>query len=197
MWGKLRRKFGDWSVSARIDTDSYNLGQLDLDLQARGGPTDLSLTAQGSADVFRRTGELWELGLRQTFDAPGGDLSVYPRFNLVKRKVDVRVEYQQEKTRLQIDADMDTQRVTLAQRLGDNNLISPSICSNGDMELVYRRAVGDAVMTASYTPCKSTSIRYEDGPWVVSADIPMEGYYNINRGGAKLNICRTVYLDAT
>ena len=197
MWGKLRRKFGEWSVSARIDTDSYNLGQLDLDLQARGGPTDLSLTAQGSLDTFRRTGELWELGLRQTFDAPGGDLSVFPRFNLVKRKVDVRVEYQHEKTRLQIDADMDAQRIILAQRLGDNNSISHSISSNGDMELVYRRAIGDKVMTASYTPSKSTAIKYEDGPWVASADIPMEGYYNFNGGGAKLHICRTVYLDAT
>lgn len=157
----------------------------------------MSLTAQGSVDAFRQTGELWELGLRQTFAAPGGDLSVYPRFNLVKRKVDVRVEYQHEKTRLQIDADMDSQRITLAQRLDDRNSISPSISSNGEMELVCRRVIGNGAMTASYTPSKSTSIKYEDGPWVASADIPMDGYYKFNRGAARLNICRTVYLDAT
>jgi len=194
VWGKLRREIGDWGVTAKIDANSDDLGHVDLDLQAQGGPTDLTLMAQGSVDAGRQSGELREVGLQQSFEAPGGNLSLRPRFNLAQGKADVRVEYEHDDTRLQVDADMDSQRITLAQRLDDNNSISPSISSNGDIELEYRRNIGDGTLTANYKPNDSTSLKYEEGPWVASADIPMDGYYNFN-GGAKLNVRRSVNLE--
>ena len=195
IWGKLQRDVGEWDVSAKLDTYSDSLGLWDLDLEARGGPTDLTVTARGNVDLSSQTGELLEVGLRQSFEAPGGDLSLFPRFIFAKRMTDVRIEYQHEDTRIQIDADMDSQRISLAHSFDENNSFSPSIRSDGEIELEYRRAIGDGVMTANYKPNHSTIIKYEDGPWVANVDIPMDGYFKFG-GGPKLNIRRSVSLEA-
>ena len=73
---------------------------------------------------------------------PGGDLSLSPRYNLATGKADVRVDYD---TRISVDADKYRQKLTVARRIkNDDNSIVPSITSDGDVEVEYRRVVRDA-----------------------------------------------------
>lgn len=196
VWGKLRRDVGDWGVSAKIDASSDNLAILKIDLLAKGGPTDLTLRVQGSLDTGRQRGELRQVGFSQSIEAPGGDLSLTPRFNLASGKADVTVEYAHDDTRIKIDAGTDHQRITVAQRIDDANSVSPSITSDGELQFGYRRVVGDGAVTAIYKPNDRTSLRYEEGPWVATVDIPMDGYFELNSGDAMVNIRRSVKMEA-
>lgn len=121
-------------------------------------------------------------------------MRLYPRFNFAMGKADVTVEYECDSTRVRVDADMDNQKITLSQRIDDDNIISPSISSDGDMSLEYRGVVGDGVLTANYHPSDSIGVRYEEGSWVAKADIPIEGYFSF-KGNAKLKIGRSVTME--
>lgn len=196
IWGKVKRSVAGWDLQAKLDTDSDRFRQVDIDVEAEGGPTDCKLRAQGSVDTSAQTGELREVGLSQSFDAPGGNMAVSPSYNLASKKADVVLAYENQDTdtTVTIAADMDSQRVTVSQRIDDDNEISPSITSDGDIELQYKRIMGDGVMTANYKPNDSTSVKYEEGPWVASANFPMDGYYQL--GGPSLNIKRSIKVDA-
>jgi len=198
VWGKLRRDVGDWGVSAKIDASSENLAILNIDLLAKGGPTDLTLNVQGSLDTGRQRGELRQVGFSQSMEAPGGDLSLTPRFHIASGKADVTVEYaHNDDTRIKIDAGTDRQRITVAQRIDDANSISPSITSDGELQLGYRRVVGDnGAVTAIYKPNDRICLRYEEGPWVATVDIPMDGYFELNSGDSTVSIRRSVKMEA-
>lgn len=196
VWGSLSRSAGAWNLKARASANSDDLQSLDVNVSAEGGPADTKLRAQGSINAGSQSGEIREVGLSQSFDAPGGDIQLSPRYNLASGKADIRVDYGLDDTRITVDADADRQTVTVAQRLDDNNEIAPSINSDGDINVRYRRNVGDGVLTANYKPNDSTSLTYEEGPWTASADIPMDGFYQVN-GGAKLSFRRSVSVEAS
>lgn len=196
IWGKLRREVGDWDLTAKADTRSDDLQHLDIRIDAEGGPADTRLRAEGSFDTSAQTGNLRNVGVSQSFDAPGGDIRLSPSLDLASGRGDVRLEYENKDTKITLDADQDHQKVTIAQRLDEDNQISPSITSEGDLEVEYRRNVGEGVMTAHYKPHESTRITYEEGPWQATADVPMDGFYNV-KGGTKLSIRRSVSVEAS
>jgi len=196
IWGKLKRSVAGWDLQAKLDTASDHFRRVDIDVEADGGPTDVKLRAKGSVDTAAQTGELREVGLSQSFDAPGGEVALSPSYNLADKKADIVLAYENKDTDtvITIAADMDSQRVTVNQRINEDNEISPSITSDGDVELQYKRIIGDGVMTANYKPNDSTSVKYEEGPWVASANFPMEGFYQL--GGPQLAIKRSIKVDA-
>jgi hypothetical protein len=195
VWGSLRKSVRGWNLKAKVDAESDNLNSVDFDVQADGGPTSLLLRAAGNVDAKAKSVEVTEVGLKQSFDAPGGDLSFAPNYNIASRKADVRVEYAVDDTRITVDADMDKQKVTVARRINSENSIAPSITSDGDVELEYRRVIRDGVLTANYRPNDSTSFKYEEGPWVAKADVPMDGFYKLS-SGTKFSIRRSIAVEA-
>lgn len=198
VWGSLKKPVRGWNLKAKVDTVSENLNSVDFVVQAEGGPTSLLLRASGNVDAKSKTGKVTEVGLTQAFTAPGGDLSLSPRFNLDSRKADVRVEYgiDDDATHITVDADMDRQKVTVARRINAGNLVAPSITSDGDVELEYRRVVRGGVLTAKYRPNDATSLEFEEGPWVASAQIPMDGFYKLS-SGTKFSIRRSISVEAS
>lgn len=196
IWGKVKRSVAGWNVQAKLDTASNQFRRVDIDVEAEGGPTDCKLRAQGSVDTSAQSGEVREVGLTQSFEAPGGNMAVSPSYNLASRKGDVVVAYENidTDTTVTIAADMDKQRLTVSQRIDEDNEISPSITSDGDIEVQYKRVMGDGLMTANYKPNDATSLKYEEGPWVASANFPMDGFYQVGRPG--LAVKRSVKIDA-
>jgi hypothetical protein len=196
IWGKLNRNLGGWDLRAKVDTTSDDIRRLDFDVEAEGGPTDIKLRAQGNMDAANQSGEIREVELSQSFDIPSGEVAISPRYNLNTGKADITLAYENSDTdtTITIAANSDQQRVTVSQRIDENNEIAPTVTSDGDIELRYKRIIGDGVMTANYKPNDSTSIQWEDGPWTARADFPTENFYKL--GGPQLSIKRSINVDA-
>jgi hypothetical protein len=186
VWGVIQKSIAGWKVKAKIDTKSSNLDDMDFDVQGNGGPTNLSLRVSGFLNNYRSkaiSGKVQNVGFTQGFDLPliGGEVSVSPTYNLVSKRTKLSVKYDSlSSTQIVFDANKDHQKVAVAYRVNDANTIIPSITSNGDISLEYRHAVRDAgLLTANYCPNDATTVQYEDGPWIASAVIPIDGYYKL------------------
>lgn len=195
-WGILRKSVRGWDLRAKVDAESENLNNVDFHVLADGGPTAVTLRASGNVDTKSKSGKVTDVGLTQSFSAPGGDLFLSPSYNLASRKAEFNVEYAVDNTRIIVDADKDKQRVTVARRIDDLNWIAPSITSDGDLEVEYRRIVRGGVLTANYRPNDSTSFKYEEGPWVATAEVPMDGLYKLH-SGTTFSVRRSISVEAS
>jgi hypothetical protein len=103
-----------------------------------------------------------------------------PAYNLVSRRAKINVKYDVRNMRILLDATKNQQRVTVAYFINEANTIIPSITSDGAMSVEYQHAVRDAgLFTARYCPNEATTLQYENGPWIASASIPIDGYYKL------------------
>lgn len=183
VWGAIRKSVAGWNLKAKVDTRSTSLEDIDFDLQGVGGPTNLVLRVSGHVKSFRskaRSGKVHDVGFTQGFSVPKiGDISISPAYNLVSRRTRLNVKYDVRSLRVLIDANKNQQRMTVAYYLNDANTIIPSITSDGTVSVEYQHALRDAgLFTASYCPNDAATVQYEDGPWIASASIPIDGYYH-------------------
>lgn len=200
IWGTMQKKsFLGWDWKARLDTESTNLNDVDFDVQAAGGPTNLLLRASGYLSTVTTTtgigkslksqkaitGQVQNVALTQGLRLPWnvGILSVSPAYNLASKRAKVGVTYDvASNTQIIIDANKDQQKVTVAHAINDSNTIVPSITSNGDVALDYHYAVPNSdggILSTRYRPNDATTLEYKNGPWIASATIPIDGYYKV------------------
>lgn len=189
VWGVIQKKaILGWDWKARLDTDSSNWNDVDFDVQAVGGPTNLLLRASGYVSTsVKKTiiGQIQNVALTQGLRLPwiGGRLSVSPAYNLLSKRTKVGVTYDiSSQTQIIVDANKDQQRLTIAHAIDDSNTIVPSITSNGDIAIDYHYAVPNSdggVLSTKYRPNDSTTMEYMNGPWIASATIPIDGYYKL------------------
>ena len=188
LWGTVQKKsFLGWDWKARLDTESSNLNDVDFDIQAVGGPTNLLLRASGywSGAVTQKTitGQVQSVAFTQGIRLPwmGGQqqLSVSPAYNLQSKRTKVGVMYDVSSgTQIALDVNRDQQKLTIAHAINDSNTVVPSITSNGHFALDYHYAVHEGgVLTTKYRPNDAAILEYQDGPWIASATIPIDGYY--------------------
>lgn len=81
-------------------------------------------------------------------------------------------------------------KVTIAQRINENNAVSPSVTTDGEVKLEYRRALDTGMLTTRVKPNKSVDFEWQDGPWQASFSAPMDGI--VFNDGVKVNIRRVV-----
>lgn len=186
VWGKVKSTLMGWNVAARVSADSTNINKLGLDVQASGGPVGTGIQVTGSADADALTAKIASVKLSQSVQALGGSLTVEPGYNLNAEKANVKVVYGIDGTAVVVNADATTQMVTVLQQLGDNNRIAPSITSDGDVTLEYRRAIQTGSLTATLKPKDSVNLRWADGKWMVNVNAPIEGV-GINAEGIKFS----------
>ena len=200
VWGTIQKKsFLGWDWKARLDTESSNLNDVDFDVQAVGGPTNLLLRASGylssttitsgigKSKTSKKaiTGQVQNVAFSQGLRLPwiGGTLSVSPAYNLLSKRTKVGVTYDvATNTQIILDANKDQQTLTVAHAINDSNTIVPSITSNGDVAMDYHYAVPNSdggILSTRYRPNDSTTLEYKNGPWIASATMPMEGYYKL------------------
>lgn len=104
-----------------------------------------------------------------------GGLTVNPRVTLGD-KTDVSVAYDWENTSVKVDAVRDAQKLTIAQKIGENNLIRPSITTGGDFSVDYERTLDTGTtLTTTLSPNDSVNVKLEDGPWMCNINAPVDG----------------------
>lgn len=191
VWGKAGRSVHGWDVSTRLESSSSDLSSVGIDIAASGDSTSVLL--KGGADTSAPALAVNSLGLTQRLSGLGGSWTVAPRYNVDARKPDIRVVYGTEDTVVAVDAAPDKQKITISQRLGADNTITPSVSSAGELELEYRHDLGDGSLTASFKPDDSFQLGWSDGEWQANFKAPVQGLYRFN-SGVQMNIRRTVDL---
>jgi hypothetical protein len=184
VWGAVRKSVAGWNLKAKLDTKSSSLEEFNFDIQGIGGPTNLLVRASGYLENYgskARSGKVQDVGFTQGFSLPKiGSFLLSPAYNLVSRRAKINVKYDVRNMRILLDATKNQQRVTVAYFINEANTIIPSITSDGAMSVEYQHAVRDAgLFTARYCPNEATTLQYENGPWIASASIPIDGYYKL------------------
>lgn len=187
LWGKAQKTVSGVSLSAQADASSANLNQLEVDLRASSAGTSLQI--QGSLDVDNTVVEVGNVKLTQKLKGLGGSWTVAPRYNVKSSKSDLAVAYGIQDTVISIDAALDRQKIRVSQTIGDNQ-VSPSISTEGEVELEYRRNIGTGAVTAAIKPNSHIGVKWEDGPWVADFQAPMDGMTFTD--GVKMNVRRRV-----
>lgn len=192
LWGKLKRSFGGWNLSARFDSSSDDLNTWGVDLRAVGAGGSTALQATGAASLAATYAEVSNLKLTQKVNGLGGSWTLIPRFNVRSRKADMTVAYAIEDTVVIVDAASNKQKVTINQRIGENNAVSPSITTDGEVDFEYRRSLASGSLSATVKPNDSINLKWEDGPWEANFKVPMEGFHKLRDHGVKVNVRRNV-----
>jgi hypothetical protein len=116
-----------------------------------------------------------KFSLRKTIEIAPGKMTVSPRYNVGSKKADVGISYAVSSTSVSIDSG--SQKLTLAQVVGDKTLVMPSITPDGQFDVsVQRNFDGIGRITAAVKPNSSVSLTWEDGPWIANVNAPMDGF---------------------
>lgn len=177
LWGRVKKTVGGIALSAKVDTRSDKMSNLGLDLQASSGSSGTSLQVTGNADVDSLNLSVGTIKVSQKIETEIGKFTVTPKYNVGSGKADVKLVYGRDDTVITLDADLDKQKLTVSQAIGDANVITPSITSDGEVELEYSRSIGTGSLTAGYKPDSYVGLKFEDGPLVASIRCGVEGYY--------------------
>ena len=187
IWGKASTDVSGWGVSARAEVDAQDLSSASVQVDADNQDADLSLklTASAGNDFAVRSVEATK-GL----DVNGARVTVNPRYNLETEEADVVVKYNNGDTDVKLTASIDSQEVTVSQRLDDDNRVAPTVNSSGDISVAWeRRLDDDSSLTATLKPNDSLDVTWDDGDWRATVEMPISGT-NIN--GANVSIKRDV-----
>lgn len=100
---------------------------------------------------------------------------VNPRYNVAARKADVGVTCSLGNTSLNIDSS--NNKLTVAQLVGDKNVIIPTITTNGEFDVAVQRSLGEGLgtITTAFKPREAINLKWEEGPWVATVTTPMNG----------------------
>lgn len=193
LWGKVKRTVGMFDLSAKASTKSTAMNKFSLDLQAAAPTSGTAFQLTGTADSEDLTASPGTIKVTQKIDAGDvGKFTVVPKYNFGSSKADVKVSFARDDTVVTVDADLDKQKLTLSQAIGDNNVIVPSITSDGDVELEYTRSIGTGALTAGYKPDSYVGLTYEDGPWSATVTAPITGLYKPTGVKPSFSIRRSV-----
>ena len=190
IWGRIKGTVSGFGLSAKVDTSSKDTSALGLDLQA-AAPSGTTLQVTAVADTETPSVTFGNVKVTQKIQTDAGDFVIAPKYNLASSSADVSISYGRDDTKVTIDANMDKQKITVSQGIGENNMIKPSVTSEGDVELSYTRTIGPGALTAAYKPDSHASLSYEDGPWVATVTAPIDGFYKPSEK-VKFNVRRSV-----
>lgn len=173
VWGKVKSSVFGWKLAGRFNVDSSNLSKVGVEIGMSGGPVDTGIQIKGGVDGDGEV-SVSNVKVSQSVDAFGGSLKVSPSYNIANGRGDVTVSYGIEGTTVTVDANEDTQKLTVEKEFGDN-LVAPSISTTGDVTLSLSRSIEKGTVSATIKPNDSVNLKWEDGKWSANLNAPMEG----------------------
>ncbi|GFH52483.1 hypothetical protein CTEN210_08959 [Chaetoceros tenuissimus] len=184
VWGKISTQAGGWGISSTISAKfDGSKGSKNLALDNDDLDANLEIASVGGA---------LKTQVQKGFDVLGGRLSVNPRYNLANSEGDVVLGYDTDGTSVTIEASCQQQKLTVAQRINDGNRITPSVTSNGDVSVAWRKSLdGGNSVTTTLNVNDSVSVQWQDGPWTATFSSPMDG---IKTGDIDVKINRKLSL---
>lgn len=198
IWGRARQRIANWDLAARADIDSQTGNSARVILDAGNDDLDLKIQLDGnaalatsglspSADAFGLNHIQLVKGLE---NEEGNRLTVNPRYDLVNREADVVLAWKTGDINVEITASADTQKVKLSKRIDDDNWVSPTVDSKGDVTLEWdHRIDNDSSFTAKIKPQDSVDVKWKDKEWTASVAMPIDGR---EVSGANVHISREV-----
>mmetsp|Transcript_2426 Transcript_2426/g.3664 ORF Transcript_2426/g.3664 Transcript_2426/m.3664 type:complete len:266 (-) Transcript_2426:753-1550(-) len=183
IWGTVRRDVAGWALAAK--TSVALDGSDDLDVAVKASNDDLDTSVQ-----IVSSGGGQKIRLNKGFEAGGGRVTVSPRYNTKTSVADAIIAYETDDTSITIEAAVDNQKVSVARQITDNDLITPSVNSDGDISLAWRKSLDDGnAVTTTVKVNDSVSVEWEDGPWTATIDAPLDG---VELGGVNVKVNRKV-----
>ena len=105
-------------------------------------------------------------------------VTLNPRYNIPTKTPDVVVTYGDGGTNVKLTASTSSQSFAFSQRLGERNIVAPTIKSNRSIKLDWKCILDDDginSVTTTYEP-NSINVLWKDGPWKTNINAPLEGF---------------------
>mmetsp|Transcript_15709 Transcript_15709/g.23225 ORF Transcript_15709/g.23225 Transcript_15709/m.23225 type:complete len:264 (-) Transcript_15709:399-1190(-) len=186
-WGKATTKNGGWGISARAEVDAKDLSCAELEINADNADDDLSIQI---AAIAGETFAVKSVEATKGMEAGDGSLSIKPSYSLEDESGEIAIAYDNgDKTSIELTASADSQSVTISQQLDDENKVSPTVTSDGDVSLAWEKALGDDGSLTATVTSKAVDLEWEDGAWTANINLPIDG---TSIGGANVSIKRDV-----
>jgi hypothetical protein len=170
IWGKVGGSAAGWAWSARADIeDVTDLASADLDINADNEDGDLSLNilaSIGDDGVSVNSIEAYK---------KMDDLTISPKYDLGSEEASVTVNWSSGDTEVELVASADAQSVTVGQQVDDDNKVTPSITSDGDISVAWERSVGDDSTLTATVGGGSVDLEWEDGAWTANINVDIDG----------------------
>jgi len=196
VWGRARQRVADWDLAARADVDSQGPWGGDVAqvvVTAERPDLDLALRAEGAAGLAGRPSDLALHRVQATKgmqNEEGHRLILTPRYDLRSRAADIVLAWRTGEVDVEVTASAAAQRVKLSKRLDDDNWVSPTIDSRGDVSLEWEHRIDDeSSFTARIKPQEAVDVRWTDKEWTASVNMPVDGR---DVSGANVHISREV-----
>jgi hypothetical protein len=196
LWGRIKRRVGRWILSAKVDSRSEDFYMLGIDLQAASDESLLQVTGLANVDsrggIFYRNNNVIvnQVRVTQQVRGLGGDWTIAPSYNVQAEQARLGITLDLRDTILKMDASTELTRFTVSQKIGLNNAIVPSITTDGDYEIEYRRAFSAGTLAVNWRPDDSITMKWREGVWQATVQAPISGY-RMDRG-VSVNLRRSV-----
>ena len=168
VWGKVGGSSSGWAWSARADVDTADLASADLDINAENESGDLSI------NVLASTGSgfsVSSIGASKKLD----DITVSPKYDVASGDGSVTVNWASGDTEVELVASAAAQSVKVSQQVDDDNKVTPTISSDGDISVAWERRVGDdSTLTATFGG-GNVDLEWEDGAWTANINLAVDG----------------------
>ena len=100
------------------------------------------------------------------------------------------IAYSSGDTSVEVTASQEAQSVKVSQQVDDDNLVTPTISSNGEISVEWeRRLSDDSSLSATVTPNDSIDVEWKDAAWTANIKMPIDG---TDITGANVSIKREV-----
>ena len=188
-WGKASRSFGSWGVSARADISKEDLSNAAVEVNADSESDDVSFKLLASAGSSGTS--VSSIEATKGFTAKDARVTVSPTFDVASKDVDVTIGYDAGKTNVEVVASKDEQTITVSQQVDADNRVAPSFAlKSGKMSVEWERNLGnDNSLTATLKPNDSIDMKWDDGAWEASINMPIDGN---SISGANVSVKRDV-----
>ena len=188
-WGKASRNFGSWGVSARADISKDDMSNADVEVNADNSSDDISFKVLGNAGSNGFVASTVEA--TKGFNSKDARVTVTPTLDVASKDVDVTIGYDAGKTNVEVVASKDEQTITVSQQVDADNRVAPSFAlKSGKMSVEWERNLGnDNSLTATLKPNDSIDMKWDDGAWEASINMPIDGN---SISGANVSVKRDV-----
>jgi len=204
IWGKASTDIAGWATTVSADVDGTDFAGAAYTVDAENGDLSISLTAS--------SGGVHTAEAKKGFASGDAQVTVNPRYNLDTEEGDVvvtydagdtsveltassdsqsvKVDHTTGDTEISLTASVDSQSLTISQQIDDDNKISPTITSGGDISVAWERSLGDDnSLTATIKPDDAIDLEWKDAAWTANINLPIEG---TSVTGANVGISRDV-----
>lgn len=180
---RLLKRKSTWGVSFRADVNVRNLPNIDtcdLAMKANCEERDINLKTYATVHEGHHV-EMRHIDVFKTYRSMSNErLTINPRYYFPSHSgtggyVDAIMTYDRDDvdTSVQLYANREFQRLTIARKVGEDVIISPSISSSGNINVQWHHNIGDSSVIANFSPRENINVKWTDGSVGLNIEVPI------------------------